>query len=143
MFNPEFRYLLAQDERNGQMMPLIDPHVFTALFVCGINGIALATTCFLLYNVSDYVSIPVKNLLTPLWNSLTPGNELVEMTIIISSIICSVTLLVLVRSVADVLESGFTKLRNEIKEKDERIRELEEELLVASKQKSKNIKFEQ
>ena len=140
MFNPEFRYLLVQEERNGQMMPLVDPHVLGAIFVCGINGIAISTICFLLYKFWGYVSIPFKKLLVLLWNSLTPGNELFEIAVIISSIICCALIFFVIQDMAEVLDSGFTKLRNELNKKDERIRELEEQVCLLREEKAKESK---
>lgn len=130
MFNPEFRYLLLQEQRNGQMLPIIDTHMFGAIFVCGINGVALATMCFLLYKLLDYVSFA----LTPLWNFLIPKNEWIEIVIIVLTVICCVILVIIFRSMVDELDNNFTQLKTEIRIKEERIRELEKQVLLLQKE---------
>lgn len=125
MFNPEFRYLLVQEERNGEMMPFIDPHVFGAIFVCGTNGLVLGSIVWIAYKLFGYSGTAAKYFWTALWNSLTPGNEWLDLAIIISTLISGIVMMFALKGMGDVLDKGFTKLKNEINKKDERIRELE------------------
>lgn len=125
MFNPELRYVLVQEERNGEMMPFIDPHVFAAIFVCGTNVLVLGSLSWVTYKLFGYSGIAAKYIWTALWNSLTPGNEWLDLTLIISTLISGIVMFFALKGMGDVLDKGFTKLKNEINKKDERIRELE------------------
>jgi|688.fasta_scaffold485223_1 hypothetical protein len=128
MFNPEFRYLLVQEEPNDEFMPIIDNHIIAAICVCGVNAVVACGALMAAYKLFLYAGGMSKYLWTALWNSLTPGNQWLDLAIIISSLICSVVMVMAMRGMADVLDSGFIKLKNEIKKKDERIKELEAKL---------------
>ncbi len=142
MFNPEFRYLLVQEERNGEIMPIIDNHIIAAICVCGVNAVVACGALMAAYKLFLYAGGMSKYLWTALWNSLTPGNQWLDLAIIVSSLICSVVMVMAMRGMADVLDSGFIKLKNEIKKKDERIRELEAKLEELELEKKKEIKME-
>lgn len=125
MFNPEFRYLLVQEERNGEMMPFIDPHVFSAIFICGTNGIVLCAIGWIVYKLFGYYGRTAKYLWVALWNSLTPGHEWFDLVLILSTLITGIVMFFALKGMGDVLDKGFIKLKHEINKKDERIRELE------------------
>lgn len=118
------RYLLIEEDRDGQMMPIIEPHTFASVFVCGLNGLALAVICFVLYTLSDYIYDTVKYL----WNSLTAEHQLIEITIILLTIIGVIIIVSAFKGIIDILDGSITKLKNENKKKDEQIRELENQL---------------
>lgn len=145
MFNPEFRYLLFQEERNVAMMPIIYKYIMVTICVCGINAAvvcrALITSYKLFFNVISDIST---YLCSTLWNCLTPGNEWFDLAIIILSSICSIVMVFTMKGMADILDNKFVKLKTEIKnlkteikKRNERIRELEvkvEEFELANNQ---------
>jgi hypothetical protein len=125
MFNPEFRYILVQEQHNGEMLPLVPPYVISALFVCITNLVSVCSVVWFVYKLFGYSGSAAKYIWTALWNSLTPGNELLDLAIIISTIISGIVMIFALKGMGDVLDNGFTKLKDEINKKDERIRELE------------------
>jgi hypothetical protein len=125
MFTPEFRYLLVQEERNGDMMPLIDKQVFADIFVYCANFLGLCSIGLIAYKLFGYSVTASKYVWTALWNSLTPGQQWLEIALIASSIVCATVMFLALKGMMEVLDNGFTKLKNEINKKDERIRELE------------------
>jgi hypothetical protein len=66
-----------------------------------------------------------------IWENLTPGNELLEITIILSSLVVSGLMFSTMKAISDLLDVRFVKLKNDIKMKDEYIEELEE--IIATK----------
>jgi hypothetical protein len=145
MFNPEFRYLLDQEENDGVMimMPIIDKHIIAAICVCGLNALVACGAIMAAYKVFLYTGYMSKYLWTQLWNSLTPGNQWIDLAVIISSIICSGVMVMAMKGMADVLDNGFIKLKNELKKKDERIRELEAKLELEKKEGKKEEKYDE
>lgn len=121
MFKPEFRYLLIQEQRNGQMMPIVAPYLLSGLLVCGINGIALVIISYLLYKFSELLVIPVRKFCVLLVNYLMKDNN----NIILYSGICYIIMLLTFAYLHNVLDDIVNKLKKEIKWKDEKIRELE------------------
>lgn len=128
MFNPELRYLLVQEEHNGEMLPLIEREDFAALLVCGTNFLAVTIAIWIAYTVFGYAGITAKYVWTAFWNSLTPGQQWLEIAaliVIALSIVCAVVMFLVFQCVSDVLDESFTKLKNENNTKDNIIRELE------------------
>jgi hypothetical protein len=143
MFNPEFRYLLVQEERNGDMMPFIDKHLFAAIFVCGINFVILFGICHIAYELFSYTGVFAKYLWIALWNSLTPGHQWLDLAVIITGIGSSVAMFTALTGIFDTLDNGFTRLKNELNKKDERIRELEEKLKEVENQEISEVANEE
>lgn len=143
MFKPEFRYLLIQEQRNGQMMPIVAPYLLSGLLVCGINGIALVIISYLLYKFSELLVIPVRKFWVLLVNYLMKDNN----NIILYSGICYIIMLLSFAYLHNVLDGIVNKLKKEIKWKDEKIRELEfnirllEEEFINLEKKTKIVTF--
>ena len=126
MFNPEFRYLIAQEE---EIMPLIDNHEFAAIITCGINVCVFGSIGWLAYNFFEYNWLAIKYVCSAIWDSLTPaGIQLLDIVLLTVGLTSSIIMYTTIIGIADVLENGFTKLKNELNKKDERIKELESEL---------------
>jgi uncharacterized membrane protein (DUF106 family) len=143
MFNPEFRYLLVQEENDNEMMPIIDKHIISAICVCSMNALFGCGALVAVYQLFKYSSFITKYLWTALWNSLTPGKQWLDLAIIVSSIISGVVMVLAMKGMADVLDNGFRKLKNEINKKEERIRELEAKLEELELEKKKEINVQQ
>lgn len=111
MFNPEFRILFTQEIDNE--MPLFDQHVVSALFICGFNVFVIAIMCLFIYN---YVN-PLKFL----WQQLTPGNELLEISVILTSLFAAYMLITVVKDLGEALHKHVDKLNIQIEDKKQEI----------------------
>ena len=136
MFNPDFRHLLVQEEHDGLIVPLVDPHIFIQLllmFIFMVSFLSVAIiTILTLYNVASVITEYT-------WSLLTPGNQLLEITFITTSIVCAIIMLLSFKCMSDVLDAGFTKLKEELNTKERRIQELELKLLLVEEDTSKKI----
>ena len=122
MVKPEFRFLI--DREDGEILPLIDSHLFTAfVMVVGLN-IALILGFLIALDVGRLV---FKGL-TKIWSLLTPGNQWRELFLIGSSIFLGTLMLLIINEIFKKLDEAFTKLNNQLKEKDARIVALESKL---------------
>ncbi len=129
MFNPEFRMLIAQENGEELLMHLMDHQLITKVFntvmnmiiTFGVTVFACKTTISIFMLV-----LPVINyILTMAWNSLTPGNQLLELGIIVSTLIMFITMMMAMNEMTNQLDNSFTKLKEQSREKDIRIAELE------------------
>jgi hypothetical protein len=139
MYNPELRFLIAQE--NGEMFPFpfIDTHIFAAVIVVGIN---LFISSFVIMGIYKLAMILLNLSFVAcqyLWSILTPGNEILEVALISSSIFAAGMWILAMNELSTKLDSTFEKLKNRLKEKDSRITELESELAALIKGKGENV----
>lgn len=140
-FNPEFRYLLNEDEHNGEIKPFIEPHVFAAIYVCVTNIFVVSIALVATYNLFDYVTIGVKHLCSYLWNNmLTHRYKWIDILLIVNSLLTFLCGFVL-NCITDVMIEKYIKLKTELKKKEERIKELESQLNI-NKLKINELNFE-
>jgi hypothetical protein len=129
MFNPEFRFLIAQENGEALLMQLMDHELFTKIFNTVMNMfITFVVTVFACKTtISIFMLVlPVINyILTIVWNSLTPGNQLIELGIILLTFIMFITMSLAMNEMTNQLDISFTKLKEQSREKDIRIAELE------------------
>lgn len=126
MFKPEFRFLI--DREDGEILPLIDSHLFTTFaMVVGLN-IALILGLLCALKVGRVGLTLVFKGLTKIWSLLTPGNQWQELFLIGSSIFLGAMLILIMNEILQKLDDSFTKLHTQLKEKDARIVALEEQL---------------
>ena len=124
MITPEFRYLLVQEEHIREMM-LIDSDLFGGIFICGTIGLVLISIIWITNKLFSNSDTLAKYFWSALWDSLTPGNEWFDLTIIISTLIYGIVMMFALKCIYNCLDKGFTKLKNENNKKDDKIRELE------------------
>jgi len=129
-------YLFVQEERNGDMMPIIDNHVLSSIFVLVEKLCSISVIFWMASKVFGYSIIVAKYIWTTLWNSLTTGNQWLEIGTILTSICLSIVMCLGIQSIGEMLDRGFTKLKDEIKKKDEIIKELEEKVLYLDEKNS-------
>ena len=128
MFKPEFRFLI--DREDGEILPLIDSHLFTTFaMVVGLN-IALIIGLLLVLKVGRIGLSLVFKGLTKIWSQLTPGNQWQELFLIGSSIFLGSMLILIMNEILKKLDDSFTKLHTQLKEKDALIVALEEKLAL-------------
>ena len=132
MYNPEFRYLIAED--NGEpMIPFADGYVFAAIIVCGVSLLIVVGGIITAFTLTSLIVIPLRHLLEYLWelfwNSLTPGNQWLDIAIITTSIVPFIVLFRTIEGISDDLDRSFKKLKKEIAERNEKITGLELEIV--------------
>ena len=126
MFKPEFRFLI--DREDGEILPLIDSHLFTTFaMVVGLNIVLILGLLCVLKVGRIGLSLGFKGL-TKIWSLLTPGNQWQELFLIGSSIFLGTMLILIMNEILKKLDDSFTKLHTQLKEKDARIVALEEQL---------------
>lgn len=134
MFKPEFRFLI--DREDGEILPLIDSHLFTTFaMVVGLN-IALIIGLLCVLKVGRIGLTLVFKGLTKIWSQLTPGNQWQELFLIGSSIFLGSMLILIMNEILKKLDDSFTKLHTQLKEKDALIVALEEKLALNVVQES-------
>ena len=123
MFNPEFRFVIAQ---GGVFIQLMDNELFTKIFNTVMN--VFITFCVTVFVCKTAISIfmlvfPVLNYILTI--VLTPGNQLIELGIILLTFITFITMSLAMNEMTNQLDISFTKLKEQCREKDIRIAELE------------------
>jgi len=127
MFNPEFRIMFTQEPGND-VFPFADQHVIASITICAINALCFVSLGWIVYNILLLCSDLAKYLLAFLLNSLSPGNELTELLFIVISFAAVGFMFYTMKCLADLLDNGLLKLKNEIQIKNNRIKALEDEL---------------
>jgi len=117
------RYVLIQEERNGEMENIIEPNLFGAIIVLSASALVLGN--MFVYNLFCYFGTIVKYCWTTLGNSTILGNILLELVLIIPTIISGIVIIFSLKGMGDMLDNVFAKLKNNLKQKDERIKDLE------------------
>lgn len=132
MFNHEFRYLylLIQEERN---------HIVAAICVCSINAFVICLIAISEFKVISYTGVISKYVWSALWNLLTPRQQWLELTLIISSIAYAVMIFIAFEGILNIIDKNFEKIKAEIAKKDERIRELESKLMETNELKTEKV----
>lgn len=116
MFNPELRYFIA--EENGEVEPIIEQKLFENILDYGgviCTGIILSLIAY--------------NKLSILTSVLTPGEEWIEMMLIIASIGFFIMFKLIADFVLNDLHASFDKLHRQIEEKDNKINTTEKTIV--------------
>lgn len=118
------RYILIEEERNGEIEHIIEPTLFGAIIV--LSASALVLDSMFLYNLFCYFGTTVKYYWTTLGNStILPGDIWLELFLTIPTIISGIVIIFSLKGIGDMLDNVFAKFKNNIKQKDERIKDLE------------------
>lgn len=120
MFNPELRYLIAED--NGEVEPIIEPKLFEGI----IDYIGLISTAIIL-SLASYNGISLLN------GILTQGQEWIEIMLIALSISLFVICKLIADFVLNDLNASFEKLKNESEEKGNKIEEKDNKIKILEK----------
>ena len=128
MFNPELRYALF--EQDGEIPNFMYPDVVIEIYRYTSNILMASIAMIIIYNLFSYNLIAMKYICSYIWNMLTPGNELLDLLLIGSTIAAGITIFMLLKAITDIMDEAIIKLKNEMKKKDDRIRELEQELAL-------------
>ena len=129
MLTPEFIFAIEQEHGEGLLMQLMDHQLFTKVFNIIMN--VFITFCVMIFACKTMFPIFMlmfdflNYTLTTGWNLLTPGNQLLEAAMIVSTISMFITMMLAMNEMTNQLDNSFTNLREQCREKDKRILELE------------------
>ena len=137
MFNPEFRYLIpeinVQDNGliNGDIITtILGSTIFTTIFVVlGINFI-LINILIAVYNISNKILILVYKGYSNVLYLIMSRDGWQELSLIATIIFLGVIMFLTMNEFTKQLDESFTNLKTKIKEKEDRINELELELTL-------------
>ena len=129
MFNPEIK--IMYDREINEMMPDYENgnnNYSDALIPSALSILYLVCLCLLSYRLLVNFSLMLRYFRVALWNSLTPGNEILELALIIGGTITLIMMLYIGARVVDAIAANFDKLKAELSEKDKRIEALTKEI---------------
>lgn len=137
MFNPAFVYILQENEVINQEIMIKNILDFLgivciAFIFCGLYGVIVALK---IPDIIQYVS-------SLFWNSLTPGQQWLEIAYIVSNLVTFISLLIFLTTLAENLDKEIRKIKEKIREREEKIAELES-IINQNKDNHKEIPDEQ
>ena len=127
MLNPEFRFVIAQEAGEAVFMQLMDHELCIKILNTVMN--MFITICVTVFACKTAIALfmlvlPVLNYILTTF-VLTPGNQLLELGIILLTFVMLITISLAMNNMINHLDNMFTKLKNKCIEKDIRIAELE------------------
>jgi hypothetical protein len=125
MYNPAFTYFIAQDREEILDVKINDEFGQAAVITILIVPITLAFLWSGTYNIVGQYLLSL----------LTPGNELLEIILILTSIVTGLLMIQTMNDVSRKLDMSFERVQDMLKEKDSRISELESQLEQIKKNK--------
>jgi hypothetical protein len=127
MFSPEFRVMFTQ-EANNEIMLFDNQYISLQIIMFVVGVLVMFSLGWLGYLLLLLVSQLTTYGWTLLWNSLTPGNELIELILIVTSLVAAGFMFSAMKYLSELIDNKFRKLKNENQIKDARIKALEAEL---------------
>jgi hypothetical protein len=128
MFNPEFRYLLVQEEVDGVFQPLFDNNNFCELlwsnFIAGLFGIGIWIFWKFLVELLWIINLGFQLF----WNTLAPRVQWIEKLCILVSVVGLSFVIYYIYKLTDILVIIIPNLKNDIKDHQKKIEELEKKL---------------
>ncbi len=119
MLNTKFRKII---EKNKNTTPVSDFQMITAICVVGINMlVACITSIIFVYKTLFCIRDILKYLLILLWNSLTKGNEIFDLSIIITCFVLYCLFCFILKRIADLINNKFLHLNDIVKQKNKEI----------------------
>jgi len=108
---------------------IFETDYFLALVVIlSINTVALTIMAISALIFTSFVIRSITNLSVIIWNELTPGQQLIELSIIIAGISVLVSFFKAANELEEKINEAFEKLKKQNVEKDEKISDLKLEL---------------
>lgn len=127
MFIPDFAFIVEENvDIENMFESFFDMKLFTTIILLGIISFGLSILSYVGYNLLYYFT---KNIWIEIWNSLTPGNEWMELTLIVTILTIATLMILGVNIIFKMMDKVLLKLTNEIKEWDEKIQELEKKVI--------------
>jgi hypothetical protein len=103
-------------------------YLLALVVILSINTVALTIMALSSLIFTSFVIRTMTNLSIIIWNELTPGQQLVELSIIIAGISVLVSFFKAANELEEKINEAFEKLKKQNVEKDEKISELNLEL---------------
>jgi len=115
MFNPEFKYLLAQEADNAEEIQNTDIHIWAAILVCGLNFLILGTLFYISLKLLCIFGLYLKLICIYLWNTLTPRNQVLELLAIFTTILAIILMNYTFYKMDEHKNKRFIKLKEDIR----------------------------
>ena len=103
-------------------------YLLALVVILSINTVALTIMALSSLIFTSFVIRTMTNLSIIIWNELTPGQQLVELSIIIAGISVLVSFFKAANELEEKINEAFEKLKKQNVEKDEKISNLKLEL---------------
>ena len=101
--------------------------VLAVVVVLSINTVALTIMALSSLIFTSFIIRSITNLSVIIWNELTPGQQLIELSIIVTGISVLVSFFKAANEWEEKINEAFEKLKKQNVEKDERLLRLSEE----------------
>ena len=103
-------------------------YLLALVVVLSINTVALTIMAITALIFTSFVIRSITNLSVIIWNELTPGQQLIELSIIVTGISLLISFFKAANELEEKINEAFEKLKKQNIEKDEKISELNLEL---------------
>ncbi len=103
-------------------------YLLALVVVLSINTVALTIMALSSLIFTSFIIRSMTNLSVIIWNELTPGQQLIELSIIIAGISVLVSFFKAANELEEKINEAFEKLKKQNVEKDEKISDLKLEL---------------
>ena len=103
-------------------------YLLALVVILSINTVALTIMAIIALIFTSFIIRTMTNLSIIIWNELTPGQQLVELSIIIAGISVLVSFFKAANELEEKINEAFERLKKQNVEKDEKISELNLEL---------------
>jgi flagellar biosynthesis protein FliP len=103
-------------------------YLLALVVVLSINTVALTIMAITALIFTSFVIRSITNLSVIIWNELTPGQQLIELSIIVTGISLLISFFKAANELEEKINEAFEKLKKQNVEKDEKISALNLEL---------------
>jgi hypothetical protein len=137
MYHPNLAYIV---DPNNELIAAAEYEFLVVIFICTVNlAIIFAFTFMISTTIQLLGEVVLYTLWDSLWNSLTPGQEWLEILTIVTTIISGTMIIWTSNEVFNKLESSINKIKNDNAKQKQRIKELEELLLLKTEEDKTNL----
>jgi hypothetical protein len=103
-------------------------YLLALVVVLSINTVALTIMAITALICTSFIIRSMTNLSVIIWNELTPGQQLIELSIIVTGISLLISFFKAANELEEKINEAFEKLKKQNIEKDEKISDLKLEL---------------
>jgi hypothetical protein len=103
-------------------------YLLALVVVLSINTVALTILAITALICTSFIIRSMTNLSVIIWNELTPGQQLIELSIIVTGISLLISFFKAANELEEKINEAFEKLKKQNIEKDEKISDLKLEL---------------
>jgi len=103
-------------------------YLLALVVVLSINTVALTIMAITALICTSFIIRSMTNLSVIIWNELTPGQQLIELSIIVTGVSLLISFFKAANELEEKINEAFEKLKKQNIEKDEKISDLKLEL---------------